>query len=407
MVSGKTRRRKSPEFEHIVRDLKKLRQSGLIKLRELRLDSLTVAVSLIDESADRNPVYLPQAIDDLLRRAIDRMDGGPVELTCETLFGLGQGQRGLRPTELRARAANALNIGVETFRREPEQTAISELAEAILALCRDEDQRSARAAVISSVAGTRHAADSRLAVNWTERFEDYYRIWTPAYALAADLVAYRSTLLSPEREWDIPDEPGKLIAPLSAATEPYSQEYQAEGYVRFAIYRFAHFKSELQRFMVKRGGFWLLSDADSEQIVTDAVYRIGWHSPNNERDDSWMRSTYKQADGELHAFQNLMMHTSIGSEVHDDWQAWAAKCLCEWDTTDALSDEQDYFATADTGEGIDEDCPLHLVVTACNDLRKMIDADWLKIADWYRIETSPRRGVSGEELYLRYPKERV
>ena len=74
-------------------------------------------------------------------------------------------------------------------------------------------------------------------------------------------------------------------SPMSTETEGYSQEYQAEGYIRFALYRFASFLAEMHRFQVKRGGFWMLSDADTETKASDAIYRIGWFTPNNERDD--------------------------------------------------------------------------------------------------------------------------
>ena len=373
-----------------------------------------------DEGCDRAGKvieFFSQAIESMLRNAVDRMDGGRHADSAETIFGLAQGTRGGNPTDLRREAAERLGIATETFRKDHEKVAIAELAEAILANCRDQAMRTERIAMLDK----RHPADSRLAINWSERFEDYYRIWTCVYALAADLVAYRLTMLEADRPYDNLAEPGRLLAPLSTETEGYTQEYQAEGYVRFAIYRYATFLAEMHRFQVKRGGFWLLSDNETELKVSDALYRIGWHTPNNERDDSWMRVTMTQAGGELHVFNDLMMRTTIGAATHQEWQEWAAECRCTWDDAKKEGEEvretesrsasperkgadqgdlgrersdaqTSHFATADTDDGISQECALHQVVKACCEYIGLIDADWLQIADWYRMEGQPKRG---------------
>jgi hypothetical protein len=206
---------------------------------------------------------------------------------------------------------------------------------------------------------------------------------------------------------------------MSTETESYSQEYQAEGYIRFALYRFATFLSEMHRFQVKRGGFWMLSDAETETKASDAIYRIGWFTPNNERDDSWLRVSMQQSQGELHTFQHILMTTGIGQATHAEWQEWASKCLCVWPVDDRTSETDEHGGTNDEGSvkdgdandphfptskshtGISEDCHLHQLVSACQDYIELIDEDWLKIADWYRIDEVPRRGVSGEGLYGR------
>jgi hypothetical protein len=115
----------------------------------------------------------------------------------------------------------------------------------------------------------RHPADSRLAVQWVERFEAYYRIWTPAYALAANLEAAVKTRR---------DEPAEHLPWDPDSAEPYDPLDQADGYGRYALYAYAQFQLEVKKFMTRHGGLWLLSDVDVEQQVADAVYRIGWHN---------------------------------------------------------------------------------------------------------------------------------
>ena len=124
---------------------------------------------------------------------------------------------------------------------------------------------------------------------WMERFAAYYRIWSPVSGLGSDLTAYRSTLLEPPENWDRrygidgPDDPG------------YSREEQADGYVTFALYLYAHFEWELRQFETLFGGRWLLSDADAEQALADSVYRIRWHAPVSERDQSYLRALVAEA----------------------------------------------------------------------------------------------------------------
>ncbi len=384
---------RSPTHAALVRDLATLRQAGITKLRGLRLDGLSTAARLVDET-DAGTEYVPQSIEDLLRRAVDRMDGGRYADAAELIFGLATGSRGASPTELRRDAAERMSVAVETFRKDHEKTTLSELAEAILGVCREQTLREARLLMEK-----RSPADSRLAVQWVERFEDYYRIWTPVYALAADLTAYRSTLNDPERPWDLPGEPGRLVAPLSTEREGYTQEYQAEGYVRFAIFRYATFLQEMHRFQLKRGGMWLLSDAELEQRVADCIYQVGWHTPNNERDDSWMRVTMSSTRGELHLFNDQLMRTTIGEATHAEWQEWATACQCSWDRERSPDDRQSYFAHSGTDSTVDPGCSMHQVIKACSEYVEAIDADWMRIADWYQIEQRPGRGVTGEGLY--------
>lgn len=91
----------------------------------------------------------------------------------------------------------------------------------------------------------RHPADSRLAVQWVERFEAYYRIWTPAYALGANLEAAIKTRR---------DEPADHLPWDPNSAEPYDPEDQADGYGRYALYAYAQFQLEVKKFMTRHGG---------------------------------------------------------------------------------------------------------------------------------------------------------
>jgi hypothetical protein len=216
-----------------------------------------------------------------------------------TLFGLDAGTRAESSKVRRELAAEALGRKYETFRKKYERPLIREVAAQILGLCSEQHTRDAR----RSLERAESPEASAMPQVWLDRFAAYYRIWTPLNGLGNDLTAYRSTLLEPaevlNRRYgtEAPDDPG------------YSQEEQAEGYASFALYHYADFEWQLRQFSTLYGGQWLLSDAEAEQAVADAVYRIFWHTPWNERDQSYLRSLIAETpDQELQG-------SSSGSEV--------------------------------------------------------------------------------------------
>jgi hypothetical protein len=111
----------------------------------------------------------------------------------------------------------------ETFRKEPEQLHIGQVAEQVLKLCHEQRLRLERVKL-----ERRHPADSRLAIQWLDRFEAYYRIWTPVLRLGEDLQAAIVTSREPETE----HPPWDLEGKLPGSEEWKGNEDQARGYVR-------------------------------------------------------------------------------------------------------------------------------------------------------------------------------
>jgi hypothetical protein len=219
----------------------------------------------------------------------------------------------------------------------------------------------------------RHPADSRLAVQWVERFEAYYRIWTPAYALGENLQAALDTYLE-EPSDHLPWDPDSAVA--------YDPVRQARGYARSALYNLAQFHLELKRFMSKHGGLWLLSDADVEQNVADAVYRIGWHNSLNDEDESFLRRHLADSrHEETEHFWNVIQGFPQGLRIHDRWQDMVR------DGVGLTTDKQKVASQ------------VWLTIAACRDYVRIIDEDWLRIADWYRPGITPDRRVNGARLY--------
>ena len=237
-------------------------------------------------------------------------------------------------------------------------------------------------------------------VQWMERFEAYYRIWTPVYALGTDLTAFRSTLLEEDRPYDNAEE-------LGPGGEPYTQEDQADGYAQYALYWYAEFEWELRQFMTRHGGMWLFSDGTTETAVADAVYRISWHiNPFNERDQSFLRGVLQDVRGhEMHGFLQAVARTHIGQVACAQWINWLRNCSCKW--SEPVSRNQEHFPTSRHEARIAPECQVHCVIEACGDYCDLIDQEWRKIADWYHLDEPIRRGRSPEELYAEWQSSHV
>lgn len=362
----------APGYGDLVADLKLLREKGLIRLRSLHLPALQLAARACGES-DQDQ-HDPSAIESMLQRAVGQL-GGEMAEACAYLLGLVPGSRGWKPKDLRERAASLYNMRPETFRKEPEQLHIGQVAEQVLRLCHEQRMRLERVNL-----ERRHPADSRLAIQWLDRFEAYYRMWTPIQRLGSDLMAAIAT----RRDPDLGHPPWDPDGLTEASKEWKNNEYQATGYVRGALYAYAWYQLELHRFMVRHGGLWIFSDADVEQEIADSIYKISWYTTFNVEDDSWLRRLLSQSQFEEElSFVELLRAMPIGPGVHQEWQELAASCHCE-------DDKQPH-----------DDCRVHAIVRACERYCQLIDEEWYKIADWYHPGTKPRRPISGTELYDR------
>ena len=374
-----------PLFDDLLSDLKQLRRNGLLQLRQLDLPALAQSVRALDLVEMDRAVTAP-SIEQLIRSAVVELGESRIGLTARGLLGLTEGDRDREPAQLRRLAAAEWGVSLEHFRRQPETQVLSQTAEMILA------QIQRRSMHLTHLEMARRLpTDSRLAVNWLERFEAYYRIWSTVSGLGGDLTAYRSTLLEEDRPWDQP--------PSEDWPDGYTQEFQAEGYGRSALFHYATFLVRLDGFMTRFGGQWLLSDGEAEQDVADATYRIGWHvSEMNQRDDSYLRSLHQKAGGEIHQFLTLLAaDKQVGMVTHDEWQDWLRTCQCTWTHDDSQTDRE-HFPTSRTHPCIQADCQPHQVIRACTDFLLLVDEDWRRIADWYGLEEQVRVGIGGEAL---------
>lgn len=380
---GKT---SAPAHEAVVEDLKLLREAGLAKLRQIKLPDLTAVarIAMVDRELEEAP-----AIEQALREAISALDTGEYGDAALALFGLAPGMRARSPRTRREHAAAEINRSADTFARRYEPDLLASVADQMLIMYADQRLREARTKL-----ERRHPAESRLAVQWVERFEAYHRMWTPAWALGADLTAYRLTMMEPDRPYD--RAPGTL-----GSDDPgHTQERQAERYARDALYRWAWFQWHLRQFTLRHGGMWLLSSSEAETTASDAVYAIDWHvTVFNEADQSWLRNAVAQSrDQESSHFHSLLSSTSAGEARLKEWLHWCQECQCVWDTSNVDTDDA-HFPTPATHAGVRESCQMHAVVAACSLYCDLIEDEWDKIADWYHLSDARGRGRSSADHY--------
>ncbi len=379
----------APSYDALRDDLRAVRRVGVGRLRGLSLPALRQATVLLGlcESEDTAPASLVA----LLREATSQLGGGKEQDAAEALLGLAPGMAMRESGERRQKAASHYGIVAETFRKKPEADLIDYLAETILGICHEAHLRGARL----EMEHHRHPADSRLAVEWVARFESYSRIWTSLWALAAELQAAVEALHEPAADYPPWDPKGlEKESQRIAACGGYDPSKQSRGYARSALYRYVEFNLGLKRFLARHGGLFLFSSTEIEEQVADAIYLISWHTPGNEQANAWLRRTLADSrHQEQDHFERLLSSSPDGEYLLDRWYEFVEQCSCEDLKHGDLKDDQTV-----------PDCDLHATIHYCHTYCDLIDQEWLKIADWYHLDSKPPRGAQPGELYDRSVK---
>ncbi|KAB1658165.1 hypothetical protein [Pseudoclavibacter sp. CFCC 11306] len=353
-----------PSYEQVLVDLRLVVAHGVGAIRSLDLPAIHQIATLAD--LEDAPCREPAPVITVLRKAMANLGGGTLQEQAEALLGIGQGTALWSLTKRREAAAALDLIVADTFRKEPERKLVAFLAEKILEVAQETTMRQARLEMEQH----RHPADSRLAVQWVERFEAYYRIWTPVYALAANLEA-------------------ALIVANAANdnTEPSSFDVLGstmtfDDYVRHALHRYVQYALELRRFVSSHGGHWIASDAETEYAISDTIYRIGWHNSFTYDEESWLRRQLADSrHEEVEHFWNVVLATTQGTMLRDKWRDYISEGIGRTSDSDKQTSQ------------------VWLTIDACHTYCDLIDNDWLKIADWYRPGSKPAHAVNGETLF--------
>jgi hypothetical protein len=195
-----------------------------------------------------------------------------------------------------------------------------------------------------------------MALEWLRRHEYYYGIWTPVYALGADL-----TRLTRDR-WQ--GYAKSLIEPL----------------YRSSLYFYSWYLIEIDRFVRDRSGLWILADAGAEQEVAETLSALEQATGFHEEDDSWLRVALRSSpDAELMPFLEALGRQTQGQRVFERWRSLIDSCAC-------------------SPTGLSGDCGVHRIATLCRRYNELIDADWYAVVGWYRDRPARMSGRTYDEI---------
>jgi O-acetyl-ADP-ribose deacetylase (regulator of RNase III) len=130
-----------PTVEETVSDLHTVRRQGLAWLEHDAVPRLLRLATASGISAAR--AGGPDAIEALLRAAVNSLGGGKLARTAAATFGLADGARERKAQARRLAAANAYGIGVDRFRKHYEPIILGQVAEQMLKLCQNPAQKPA------------------------------------------------------------------------------------------------------------------------------------------------------------------------------------------------------------------------------------------------------------------------
>lgn len=113
-----------------------LHKEGLRSLRSRPIPALVEAATLCGLTDPTAAVYTPAAVAELLNQAVAGLGEGELGTAAKFTLGLVPGTAAWPVADRRRRAAEAYHVQPETFRKEPEQRVIEQVAEEIIKLCR-------------------------------------------------------------------------------------------------------------------------------------------------------------------------------------------------------------------------------------------------------------------------------
>ncbi len=149
-----------PAHAELVDDLRALRRPGLAGLRSLPLPALRA--SAVACGLSTGPDDAPAGVEALLRQAARRLgDQDALGRAAARTYGLVPGYRGATAFDRRKAAAEVYRVSTETFRKRQESQVFDQLAEAVLALCREHGRRSAAGATPAAGPPARRPSESQ------------------------------------------------------------------------------------------------------------------------------------------------------------------------------------------------------------------------------------------------------
>ncbi len=193
--------------------------------------------------------------------------------------------------------------------------------------------------------------ESAMRVEWLGRFELYFKIWAPLGGLRHDL-----GMSLHHRRRDERDDAG--------------------WFANKALYYYAVFLVELQQFVARQGGLWVLPDTRTEDAIADTMWFIRRPIPLTEVDESTLRISFSRTP-EMAPFLHEALKQDDLVPIVASWTDWVGSCSCK-----RLTHPR-------------KDCRVHATIAWARFYMDALEAQWDFLADWYDL---PRPGTTVDPL---------
>ncbi len=329
----------------------------------------------------------------LIREAcasVDDISSGP----SAVLLGIAPGFRSMPPKDRRAHVANEAVLSIDHIRKYREPQLLEAVADELYAM-----DSAYRLRHRHRTEAERSPRDSALKIDWLEQHRSYRRVWTPVTAMRNDVIVLAGLLADAQAAGRLPRTADALAehGPDSDLLLDRDDWHPISDRCSTLCWQLAIFRRELNAFVEREGGLWLLASAEAEIAAADAMFRLRLHGPFGEVDESVLGVLLESVVGqELDPFEEALLSDKKRWPIfRDSWVAWVQRAVDEGllggsESAAALLREPEdpqsrTGLTRSTTTVPNSECGRWL--RAGEDFIELIDEDWYRVADWYREST--------------------
>ena len=255
---------------------------------------------------DPSPRGRALGVRGLLKEAIDRIDDSAQQEAARRLFGLATGTRALNWGGRENKAAKALNLGRDAFRKRRPRShgdrLIAAVAEEIFLLEREYLARERWQARRSELAGIAYEPTRA-------QIDLYTAMGGHVFAAAAELASFAEKM---------------------HAGDVHPEQESWNDNLRSALFEYVCFSCAQERHIDLFSHRWGLTRAEAEKEFVTLLHTITLEQPLSMTEESWLRvqiSDIKQPP-ELSSFLELLESAATGVRIQEKWKAWATACDC-------------------------------------------------------------------------------
>jgi len=257
---------------------------------------------------DPSPRGRALGVRGLLKEAIDRIDDSTQQEAARRLFGLATGTRALNWGGRENKAAKALNLGRDAFRRRTKKRPrshsdclIAAVAEEIFLLEFECLARERWQAQRSQLAGIAYEPTR-------EQIDLYTEMGGRIYTAAAEL---------------------KSFAEMHVG-ESHPVQESINDLLRSALFAYICFSRAQERHIDLFSHRWGLTRTEAEKEFVALLHAVTLEQPLSMVEQSWLRAQVSgiEQPPELSSFLERLESATTGVHIQEKWRVWAKACSC-------------------------------------------------------------------------------